>query len=968
MDFLKRLEQNAEKYPDGKALSASSGSGFTYGELDAHSGRVYAYLAERGIGREDFVMICLPRGCEAVVAMLGVWKAGAAFCLMESTRAPERIAYIRKDIACRMVIDEACFEDMMRAPSLPGFVRADPHDACMAIYTSGSTGNPKGILHEYGKLGQMIASSDATMADCPDGDETRFALVTPMDFAASITEIVPRLYRRHSVFIVPGDTVKNPARLEEYLESNRITDIAMTPSLYKTLKRVPPCVRMILSTGEGLSGIYSPSVRIINKYAMSESMFTVATFLVDRPYNVTPSGKAALPGNEIVILSEADERLSAGMTGEVCFQNDFWRGYMNLQEATERARRGGLFRSGDMGYLDENGNLLVIGRRDDMMKINGNRIEPAEIEAAVKEVMGISTAVARGFQEKNRSYIALYYLKGEAEKRFLSADRDALREALLKRLPSYMIPTYYVGLDEIPLNANGKLNRRLLPAPDIRLWREEYVAPRTESEIILCETMARTLGVSRFGATDDFFEMGGDSLRAIELIGAMGETALTVGDIYRLRTPAKLAKAFEAAVYQTDALSARNRMALGREYPLTQEQIEIVDAQFYEAGLSMWNIPCFYRLGDDVDAERFARAADRVIAHHPSLNTRIRADEDGRFVQYYDPNGMEPTPIIETTEAELSEIRKHFVQPFRMMRSRLIKTAIYRTEAHAYFFMDIHHLVVDGFSGSILNRQIYEAYSDENASIPEDFYYLLLDGYFAFRRTDAYAQTRRAFEAEFLSRYPQDTWRCELKQDRLTPRKERGLMSFSPGVKKSREHGNVFFIAALARAVARFNGTNRAFFRWLYHDRDEALKSDTVGMLYNHLPVAVEVGESDSPVEFLARVRREVDFGMSHNLFSFEEAYPDLLADSPIFLYQKDVASLGALRELVAENIDVWNVTASNNTFALDVIDNADSEDFRGLVLYSASNYSRSSVERFVELFREAIRFLDGGGAENSKA
>ena len=959
MDFLARLERNAQESPDSRALFAPSGSVFTYGALYERSGRVYGALYEQGIGREDFVMICLPRGCEAVVAMLGVWRAGAAFCLMESTRAPERIAYIRRELGCRLVIDEARFEDMMRTASRPGFARADPHDACEAIYTSGSTGNPKGIVHEYGKLSQMISASDATMADCPDGEDTRFALVTPMDFAASVTEIVPRLYRGHTIYIVPGDTVRSPARLEEYLASNRITDVAMTASLYKTLERVPPCVRTVLSTGEASNGLYSEGVKIINKYAMSESMFTVATFPIDRPYRVTPAGRAALPGNEIVILSEDGKRLPRGETGEVCFQNEYWRGYLNLPDATGRALRDGLYHSGDVGYLDENGVLTVVGRADDMIKINGNRIEPAEIEAAVKDILSIRTAVARGFAKEDRSYIALYYLNSEARAIFDRTDEEWLREALLKRLPPYMTPTYYVGLDEIPLNANGKLNRRLLPEPDIALWRAEYAAPRTECERVLTDAMAKTLDAERFGATDDFFQMGGDSLRAIALIARLGETTLTVGDVYRFRTPRRLAEAFETSSGQADERSARNRLALTREYPLTQEQIEVIDAQFYEAGLTMWNIPSLFRLRDDVDAERFARAADRVISRHPSLGTRVRADEDGRFVQYYDPSGYEPTPIIETTEAELARIRKRLVRPFRMMRSRLYRTALYRTEAHAYFFMDIHHLVVDGLSGSLLNRQIYRAYRDENAGIPEDFYYLILDRCFAYQRTDACERARRAFEAEFLSPHPPETWKSELTPDHDSPRRERGVLPFSLEVKKSRAHGNVFFIAALARAIARYNGARSAFFRWLFHNRDEAYKADAVGLIYNHLPVAVDVNADDPPREFLSRVRRQVDFGMANSLFSFEEAHPELLADSPIFLYQKDVASLGELRELVAESIDVWNVNASNSAFVLDVIEDADSDTLRGLALYSASGYDRASVERFVELFREEIRFLD---------
>lgn len=233
--------------------------------------------------------------------------------------------------------------------------------------------------------------------------------------------------------------------------------------------------------------------------------------------------------------------------GVLYVENVYMRGYVNLPEMTKNVFIGDLFCTGDICRRDENGDYYVVGRSDDMFKINGNRIEPAEIEAAVKRCTGLNQAVAKGFNENGRSYICVYYLKKDAmdlgifDKGALTTDLSSLKEIL----PQYMIPAYYVPLEAFPINENGKMVRKDLKAPEIVVAQVDYVAPKNETEKYLCEKMAQVLKREKISAIDDFFLVGGDSLASILLIEACDKLDLNTKDIYTYGTPQQLAKHYE---------------------------------------------------------------------------------------------------------------------------------------------------------------------------------------------------------------------------------------------------------------------------------------------------------------------------------------------------------------------------------------------------------------------------------------
>ena len=350
MDFLnavpyvcKRWAEVAARDPDAVFLAEeTSGKRFTRRETDELSARVYGYLARRNVGAEDFVLILLPRDARPFIAMLGVWKAGAAFTAAEDTYAPERIAAIREDCGCRLVIDEAAWEEILRTEPLPGFRQADDRDACFAIYTSGSTGKPKGVLQEYGKIKLNQASLEPSPGSLID-ERTCMPLTASLNFIAAVKIFLNALYSGMRLVVFSADTARNPVRLNAEFARYGVNMAFLSPSILRVMTDGPAaCLKTLVTGSEAANGVWFPGIRLINNYGMSEAGFHVAQFEIDRRYDITPIGKPVFPDIRIRLLDEAGREVPDGQAGEICFDNPFFRGYMHMPEETARVLRDGI--------------------------------------------------------------------------------------------------------------------------------------------------------------------------------------------------------------------------------------------------------------------------------------------------------------------------------------------------------------------------------------------------------------------------------------------------------------------------------------------------------------------------------------------------------------------------------------------------------------------------------------------------
>ena len=532
--YMEMLEQHFMERPNRIAFrDAKHPRGFTYRELADRSGRVYGWLKRHGIGREQTVMVNLPRGLDVFVAAIGVLRAGAANTIVEAGYPKERTDFIAGDCGCVLRIDAVVYAEMLLCESAKGFESADEHDAAYAAYTSGTTGTPKGVLHERGQMTlMMVSSNDHGEPLCLPDD--RFMLLSPLNFTASTMVMLLTTGCGAETAIADYDTVKNPAKLLAFFKENRITGGFATPSLVRAFTGgkeavgehhpLNPEFRVLFLASEQARNIWYRDLTIYNAYGQTEMPFVGCIFRIDKPYEVTPIGQCPMEGFHLSLRD-----VSAGM-GEVCIDNPYFRGYINLPEMTDYALRDGIYHSGDIGRMTEDGNLVLLGRNDDMVKINGNRVEPAEIEAAAKQALGVSWCAAKAFVKPERAYICVYYQDD------IRIDKEAAIRQMAEKLPAYMVPACLVKIDRIPVNANGKMNRKALPEPKILMQETDYAAPETERERQICEAFAKALNLSRVSVTDDFFRIGGDSVKTIRLMTDSALEGASAADVFRERT------------------------------------------------------------------------------------------------------------------------------------------------------------------------------------------------------------------------------------------------------------------------------------------------------------------------------------------------------------------------------------------------------------------------------------------------
>lgn len=950
------LEQYTNKTPNTAILFDDVHKKMTYAELDEMSGRLYGYLKDKGIGKEDFVLIDLPRGVLPIVAMIGIWKAGAAWALVEDTYAPDRIAYIRNDCGCKLEITAKLWDEIMEHDYLKGHEKVDNHDAAYAIYTSGTTGNPKGVLHEYGNLERAIESIKVKGKTPFDGKDS-LALLAPLNFVASVIVILKALSihggRTH---IVSYATIKNPTALKLFFFTKKISITFLTPSYVRMLgNQTGPFLRMLFVGSEPANNVYNDKLELINIYACSESGFAVGVFLIDKSYETCPIGKPEVE-TKITLIKEDGGIAKDGEIGELCFENPYVRGYINLPEETKKAFVNGVYHTGDLARKNENGDYVLLGRNNDMIKINGNRIEPAEIEAATKAVLGVSWAAAKGFEEGGKSYLAVYY-KDEC-----TFNTEEVRNALLKRLPYYMVPSFFVKIDSIPLKANGKLDRKALPKPDTSSFKSKYVAPTNDTEKKICEVMQKVLKMDQIGIEDDFYELGGDSLGSIELISEAEMPGLNANMIFRGRTPKKIAELYLESRKNFDGESPdeKNDKSLKLEHPLTSEQLYMVDYQLFTPKSTMYNLFTMLRFDKEAfDIKQIVDVTNKLIKNHPALLTTLHFNEDGEIVQKYTPEIFEEIKLEKVNEFEFEHIKDSLVAPFRIINGRLYRCRVFETEKAGYVFFDVHHTVFDGTSMKVFMNNFGKLLAGMEPD--KDYYYLMLKHREELEQSSFYEESKDYFEKIFEN----VEWSNFPKIDHDSRNNTYGELSAPLDISQAEMENverqflisrNEFYITVACLAIAIYNKVSDVKISWIFNGREDVELMNSVGLLFRDLPIGLRLKDETTIRDLFNEVHNQVQKGIEHSCYPYVDKHNTAGGgESAYLLYQQDIRDIGGLDGIEAVEVR-QNQAASQTILDMQILDGK-----AGLILvldYAASRYEKASMEKYQSIFIKIAQTL----------
>ncbi len=965
MDFINRLKKGTEMHPDRIAVVDRDGMRSTsYRDILAYAMRVNRYLRDRGIGKEDTVGIYFPKGMEYIATRIGIMMAGAAWVALEDLMGKERIDYVIKDCGCVLVMSGREWKEAIKLPECPDVKEADPHDLAFYIYTSGSSGAPKGAAQEYGiyeRMWEGLGKGFLYEYVYPNGEGGRaevmnFAHVIPKSFVGGVYITVGVLGYGCTIHVLSWEITKDPVRLSAYFNEQKIDSTFMTPTFLKVLQTLGiGSMRVGYTGGEIVSGIEGDSFDVVNIYGTSEFGYPVCHFRLDRAYSNTPVGFPTA-GSEIVLVDdkgrEADE-------GEMCVYLPFFRGYHSLPEENERAftilRGKRFYRTADYASLDKEGRYTILGRIDEMVKINGNRVELTEVENAVKKALGTEFCAVRAFAGKTGTACLYAYYKAENE---ISPETASKR--LEAYLPGYMIPQHYKRITEIPLNANGKVDKLRLPDPDDSDAAEiaaVYAEPENDIQRNICEAFEEVLEWGKkVGVNDDFFELGGDSITAMLVIMNCRIKGLRVQHIYEGRTAKRIEELIRTAGHKDEELSST-------EVPFvrvnaTQDYLLRVQAENPEA--SVLNLPVRFRLNPSVDLDRMADAVTKAILMHPSLCSTIEETDEG-FLQRFD-KAIRPEIVPEKMSADaLERLAGGFVRPFSFDNTPMFRCRLVETPDSKEGLLDICHAVCDGESYHKLLEDIGKIYRGE--SVTADEYISICAEEIRFRDSDSFREEmeyfRKHYDREGCATLPApDHEGAENVDDEF-------VLDFSfkrdDAEKLSSRYGlgkNGFYIAAAALALSSNRNNGNVAFTWTWNGRSDMRRMDSVGEFTIDLPVTLSIEENMSVERFLNEISFQIRDCISHGRVSYWEEEGSYYGEDLLCLiFQGDMYDFGESDEIVMEVSELTTEhVVCNNKMDLEILDSR--ENFGIMVDYDAGVYERATAEAFAELFCRACSEL----------
>jgi len=492
----------------------------TYPELRESAGRIAGFLREKGVHAGDAAAIVMPRSIDYVIAETACLLYGVCVVPLDSGYPKNRIDFSVRDCGAKLIIDEALFHRAISFDAVPQREPVSEQTPAMIFYTSGSTGRPKGVLHDQESIGLYIDRLlDFTRPQTTDV----IGAVAPFGFAVHLMETVRALCSGASCIVVPRNIVLSPVEIADFIDSHRITQIYLPPKLAKLFRRKGDSLKQIYTSSEPVRQIApDDGYRLFNLFGMSETN-VVTGFEIDRAYDNTPLG-TALKGVKTYILDEYGQPCDEG---ELCVAGHFFSEYIGLPEMTAQTkvrnpffREDGheyMIRTGDMVRRLPDGNIVYMSRKDFMLKINGWRIEPGEIESVLCEAEGVKDAVVKGLEDHGRTCLCAFYV---AEDDLKEPD---LLSFISDRLAPYMIPERLVRMNAFPLNANGKTDRLSLKLPAART---ECIPPASKAEETALRVAREIIRDIDFGVTDDLDTLGMDSINAILFSAALKEAGL----------------------------------------------------------------------------------------------------------------------------------------------------------------------------------------------------------------------------------------------------------------------------------------------------------------------------------------------------------------------------------------------------------------------------------------------------------
>ncbi|TQV68007.1 amino acid adenylation domain-containing protein [Exilibacterium tricleocarpae] len=746
------FRKQSSKVPDAIAVRWGKRQ-FSYRELDEKSNQLANCLVERNAGPEAKIGLLIERSYEMIIGLLGILKAGAAYVPIDPTHPKSRINFVINDSDLSLLVTERAISidksDGWKIPYLcsdnnwsvvsgypiePPTVEMDPLNLAYVIYTSGSTGKPKGVGVCHRSLMKLCAWHQQEFSVTGSSKTTQLANI---GFDAMVWEIWPYLLLGSEVCIVDQPIVLEPDTLIKKIESENITHSFLTTALAERLLardwKKNTSLRYMFTGGDVLNYIPAKNTgyTLINNYGPTEATVISTSGVVHPGDKGPPSIGRPISNTTVYVLDELLNPVPIGFVGELYISGDgLARAYVNRADLTAESflpnpfsKTGGerLYKTGDLVRYRDDGEIEFNGRIDFQVKVRGFRIELGEIERVLLDQCGIFEAVVLPASiegDKKGTFLTAYIVADES-----IVNKNILRNRLQEELPSYMVPSFFLFMPRLPLNRNGKVDRKCLPNPtDSSFSSNVVVEPKTKGEKLLVDICAEILAVSvkDVSVKDNFFDLGGHSLLAARLVNRLREAInyeMNIADILSGKTIEDLAcllnmsEAKPSLTEETQHPIARVKR--GEHPPLSFAQQRLWFLNQLEEGRSVhYNIPLSIRLKGILNISALSLAFNSIVKRHEVLRTTFE-NIDGEAKQVISTTMNLDIEVIHIEERNVESYINNYCQHvFDLSKSPLIKVVLLSLSLKEnLLLLNMHHIISDGWSMSVIYRELSCLYS-----------------------------------------------------------------------------------------------------------------------------------------------------------------------------------------------------------------------------------------------------------------
>ena len=1029
--FLRQVEQT----PHHIALVCDRQQ-LTYKQLSTTVNGTASLLIGRGLKVNAIVGIMGKRSIGIVAGILGILKAGGTYLPINAIDPEDRIRFILEDssapglITHKYLVDHnpslanidtlesiIYTEDLTEKPVAEVDSPAQPNDHIYVIYTSGTTGKPKGVLVTHRNVVNYICWAAKTYVK---NERINFPLYTSIAFDLTVTSLYTPLITGNAVVVYESDA--NEALIERVVTDNQVEIVKITPSQLKVIsdrkrEREISSIKRLILGGEALTTqlatkIYenfNGKIEIYNEYGPTET--TVGSMIYqfnpqEDKGRLIPIGKPA-NNTQIYLLNENLEPVPMGAAGEIYISGDgVAQGYLNRPELTaekfdhdlwdfqdyqdEKEKKnyqkffGGsrgailqkspsgrrrLYKTGDLARWLPDGNIEFLNRKDNQVKIRGYRVEIGEIESRllIHEEIDETLVIAR--QDKGgENYLCAYIV---SDKELPVSD---LREFLSPGLPDYMVPSFFVKIDKIPLTSNGKVDMKALPEP--RLNITTVIAPRDHQERKMAKIWAEILYIPEPDISIDlnFFESGGHSLSATILMARIHKTfnaRLQLVDIFKYPNIRGLVEVLRDF---TQELFASIEPAEKKEYyPLSSPQKRFYILQQLEPNSTAYNIPVFLRLTGKLDQKKFEKILNQLVQRHESLRTSLAliGDEPQQRVYdqvtldlKYDEPGREEGGTIE-------KIIGNFSRPFHLSQPPLMRAGLIRAEEEQYILMvDIHHIVSDALSMALILENVMALYEEKNLPGLRIQY----KDYTCWQIAKKQGESLKKQEDFWLKEFAGEIPVLNLPTDFPRPMNQSftgGEVTFEIGQEETKwlnllavENGATLFMVFLAIysiLLVKLSGQEDIVMGIPVAGRPHVDLEPLIGLFINTLPIRNHYYREKTFREFLDQLREKAMQAFDNQDYQFEDLVetigaPRDLSRNPLFdaMLVWDYVKISDL-QIPGVNVKRYYYETKTAKFdlTLEGLETEDEMKFR--VEYCSRLFKKSTIERFLKYFKKII-------------